>query len=719
MEHVHRGHGILRRAGLVALPVLLLVGCRPEPQLEVEVPPPPETETGDVVEEIHGVDVADPYRWLEEQQAERTRQWIERQNEYTDAVLDQLPGRAALEERVSRLIKIDTVGFPVARQGRYFFMKRKAGQDLSVLYLREGIDGEDEVLIDPHGLSEDHTTSITLMDVSRDGTLVAYGIRQGGQDEVEVRLFDVEARENLPDRLPRGRYFGVSITPDNEGFYYTRHDEEGPRVRYHAVGTGPAEDRTVFGEGYGADKLIFAALSEDGRWITFNVLYGSAADKSEIYLQDLAEDGPVQAVVTDLEARFTAQVLGGRLWIRTNWEAPNGRILAADPAAPGLGGWEEVVPEREDAVIESTSGVGGRLFVNYLEDVKSRVVAYAPDGEELGAIEFDTLGTVGDVGGTWHSEEAFFLFTSFHVPTTVYRYDVASGERQVWDAVDIPVDTSGFTVEQVFYSSKDGTEVPMFLVHREGIELDGDNPTLLTGYGGFNASLTPRFSAATALWVESGGVYAVANLRGGGEYGEAWHKAGMLGNKQNVFDDFLAAAEHLIESGYTRPERLAIRGGSNGGLLVGAAMTQRPELFEAVVCAYPLLDMLRYHKFMVARFWVPEYGSAEDPEQFEYLLDYSPYHNVEEGEQYPAVLFITGDGDTRVAPLHARKMAARVQAANASDEPILLRYHTKAGHAGGMPVSEEIDNLTDAMSFLFWQLGMELPVSEDGAAEAA
>jgi prolyl oligopeptidase len=517
-------------------------------------------------------------------------------------------------------------------------------------------------------------------------------------------LRDVDTGDDLPDELPRGRYFGVSITPDKSGLYYTRHNETGPRVYYHAMGTDPSADRQVFGDGYGPEKILFGGLSEDGRYLVVHVLYGSSADKTEIYIKDLEQGGGFATVVDDLDARSLAGMAGDTLLIQTNWEAPNGRIMAVDASNPGRDSWRELVPEREKGVIQGTSEVGGKLFVRYLEDVKSRVVSYDVDGRELGEIKFDTIGDVSGVSGRWADNRAFFRFHSYHVPLTIYSYDVETGEREVWWQFDADIDTDRFDVKQEWFTSKDGTRVPMFVVHAKDIRLDGTNPMLLTGYGGFTVSRTPRFSASAAVWVEQGGVYAVANLRGGGEFGEEWHKAGMRENKQNVFDDFIAAAEHLVDAGYTSSGKLAISGGSNGGLLVGAVMTQRPELFKAVICSYPLLDMVRYHMFLVARYWVPEYGSADEPEQFEYLKAYSPYHNVKDGESYPAILFISGDGDTRVAPLHARKMAALVQAKKGSERPALLRYHIKAGHSGGKPLSQQIDDLAESYSFLLWQL---------------
>ncbi|MFQ6675214.1 MAG: prolyl oligopeptidase family protein [Fidelibacterota bacterium] len=666
----------------------------------------PQSERDNVTEILHGVEIVDPYRWLEDQQSPETRAWIDAQNAYAHSFIDPLPGRETLKQRLSELMRIDRIGIPTARNGRYFLYKRSAAQEQWVIYVREGLDGEDEVLIDPHPMSPDHTTSVTLLDISKDGTTVAYGVRRGGEDEVTVKFLDVDSRTHLTDELPKGRYFGVSMLADKSGFYYSRHTEEGSRVYFHAMGSDPAGDAEIFGEGYGSEQGIAAGVSEDGTYLILTVFHGSAAKKVEIYVQDLVAKGPIVPIVNDIDARFTGDVADNTLFMQTNWEAPNGRILAVDLANPGREHWKEIIPARQDAVIEGFSLAGGKIFVNTLENVVSRVTVFDTGGNAIRDISFPTLGTVGGIHGRWDSDEAFFIFTSFHVPTTIYRYEISTGEKDVWARLDVPVDTEIFDVRQVWYTSKDQTRIPMFLVHRKGIQLDGSHPTLLTGYGGFTISLTPYFSSTAVLWVENGGVFAMPNLRGGGEFGEAWHQAGMLQNKQNVFDDFIAAAEWLVEHGYTRPSRLAIAGGSNGGLLVGAAMTQRPDLFRAVVCSYPLLDMIRYHRFLVAKLWVSEYGSADDPEQFEYIRAYSPYHNVRPGVNYPAVLFITGDADTRVDPLHARKMTALMQSETGSDNPILLLYDTKSGHSGGRPVSKQIEDETDKMSFLFWQLGM-------------
>ncbi|MDD3643675.1 MAG: prolyl oligopeptidase family serine peptidase, partial [Candidatus Krumholzibacteria bacterium] len=654
---------------------------------------PPGTRVDEVVDTIHGVAVADPYRWLEDQQSPETRAWIDAQNEHTDSFIAKLPYREWIGARLGELMKIDQISRPFERGGRYFLSRRAADQDLWVIYMRESLDGEDRILVDPHDLSADLTTSVGINDVSSDGKLLAYYIREGGEDEVSIRFLDIDSGEHLDEDLPKGHFFGLSITPDKRGFYYAKHvNEVGSRVYYHAMGTDAASDPLVFGEGYGPGMGIGCSITDDGRYLGIMVFHGSAGQKSEVYYKDLASDGPIFALVNDIEARFEPDYGGGTVFMNTNWDAPNGRILAADPAAPSRENWKEIIPEREDAVIEGFSVAGGRLFVNYMENVQSKVRVFGPDGSYLREISFPTIGTVSGVSGRWGSDEAFFAFTSFHVPTTIYRYGVAEGTQEVWYRLSVPVDTENIAVEQVWYESKDATKVPMFLMYRKGLERDGRNPTVLTGYGGFNVSMKPGFRATAIPWVERGGIVAIPNLRGGGEFGEKWHQAGMLAEKQNVYDDFIAAAEWLIGQKYTSSDRLAISGGSNGGLLVGAVMTQRPELFKAVVCSYPLLDMVRYHRFLLARFWVPEYGSSEDPEQFRFLHAYSPYHNVREGVKYPATLFITGDADTRVAPLHARKMAAMLQAKTGGEAPILLLYDTKAGHSGGRPVSKVIED---------------------------
>jgi len=699
---IHRLSTNLRNASLTVFLALILICLAMRASSH---PKPPATRTDNIEETLHGVKVVDAYRWLEDQESKETREWIDSQNRYTQSILSTLPGREKLKQRLTELLKIEAVDMPVERAGRYFYSKRRAEQDLSVLYLRKGRTGAEEVLVDPHSMSADKTVSISLSDVSLDGTLIGFSVRRGGEDEAEVRWLNVETRRELPDTLPRGRYFGVAVKPDKSGFYYSRHGKEGSRVFYHRMGTDFTSDSELFGKGYSAEKGIGIDLSEDGRYLLMTVFYGSAGEKTELHLLDTRKGTAIMPIVTDVQARFYGQIAGDHLFVQTNWDAPNSRVLKVDLKNSGREHWREIIPETE-ATVQRVSLAGGNVFVNYLRDVRSSVKAFSGDGKPLRDIVFPSLGTVGSVYGRWNSDEAFFQFTSFHIPTTIYRYGVADGKQEVWARLNVLIKSESIDVQQVWYESKDRTRIPMFLVHRKGLKLDGSHPALLTGYGGFTQSLTPTFNARAALWVERGGVFAVPNLRGGGEFGEKWHKAGMLDKKQNVFDDFIAAAEWLVKNGYTRSSRLAISGGSNGGLLVGAALTQRPELFQAVVCSYPLLDMVRYHKFLIAKFWVPEYGSADDPQQFKFIHAYSPYHHVSSGTKYPAVLFITGDADTRVAPLHARKMAALLQSATGSDRPVLLHYDTKAGHVGGTtPVSKRIEELTDEVSFLDWQLG--------------
>ena len=665
----------------------------------------PATRVDNVTETLHGVTITDPYRWLEDQNSPETRAWINAQNEYSASVLGSLPFRGRIRERLTQLLKIDSITAPVARGGRYFLYKRRADQNQAIIYVREGLNGKDEVLLDPNTMSADQTTSVQIQDISADGKLMVYGVRQGGEDEVTISLLDVNTRKELADRLPRGR-IGVSLKPDKTGFYYSRFTNNvGGRVYYHVIGTDAAKDIEVFGKGYGPEVFVGANVSPDGHYLFLVASRGSSGDKTELYFQDLRTNGPITTIVNDIDAGFSTDIAGDHLYLLTNWNAPNRHIFDVDLKKPTRDNWREVVPEAQ-SVITGFSAVGGKLFVNYLENAVTRTRIFEASGKYARDIAYPTMGSTSGMVGDWDRDEGFYTFSSFAQPATIYRYQVASGKQEVFARLNVPVQSDQVEVKQVWYESRDKTKISMFLVYKKGIKLDGSHPTFLTGYGGFNVSITPRFSPVAAYWAESGGVYALPNLRGGGEFGEKWHQAGMLEKKQNVFDDFIAAAEWLIKNKYTNPSRLAISGGSNGGLLVGAAMTQRPDLFQAVVCSYPLLDMIRYHNFMLARLWVPEYGSSENAEQFKYIYAYSPYHHVKKGEKYPAVLFVTGDADTRVAPLHARKMIALVQASTGSDRPVLLHYNTKAGHSGGLPVSQQIEDQTDELSFLFWQLGV-------------
>ncbi|MGH9703417.1 MAG: prolyl oligopeptidase family serine peptidase [Candidatus Acidiferrales bacterium] len=687
----------------VALPFVVALCATPGRAQDMAAKCPPPTRTDHVKETIHGVEITDSYRWLEDQTSPETRAWIDAQDRCTESVLRKLPGRDAIAARLTTLMKVDTASVPRAFGGRYFFTKRGADQDLAAIYMRKGAEGADELLVDPEPMSADHTVSVNLARVSEDGKLIAYGVRKGGEDEVTIHLMDTDTKKELPDQLPRSDYFGVVILPGRGGVYYSRLMAEGARVYFHPLGTAAANDKEIFGQGYGRDKIIGIDISDVGQYLSILVAYGSGTERSEVYVMDVKNHGPITPIEKEVQGFFNGEIAGETMYLLTNWKAPNWRVLAVDLKHPEQEKWRVVVPEGE-ARIENAGLAGGKLIVEYTRNATSELKLFDVSGKAASEVRLPALGTVTGLQGHWNSGEVFFGFRSFPIPETIFRYDVAKGMLTTWARPKVPIESANYEVKQVWYESKDKTKVPMFLFYKKGLKLDGARPVLMTGYGGFDVSETPNFVANAVVWAEQGGVWAVPNMRGGGEFGEAWHHAGMMANKQNVFDDFIWAAEWLIKNNYSKPAKLSIMGGSNGGLLVGAALTQRPDLFQAVVCLYPLLDMIRYQKFLVAKWWVPEYGSSDDPEQFKYIYAYSPYHHVQKGTKYPAVLFITGDGDTRVAPLHARKMAAEMQAETGSDRPVMLLYDTKSGHSGGRPIGKQIEEGTDLLSFLFWQL---------------
>ena len=666
---------------------------------------PPKTKVEPVKEVIHGVTITDPYRWLEDQNSPETRAWINAQVQYTDSTLKGLPVRDRIRSRLSQLMTIERVNAPSERGGRYFYTRRAPGQNQFVIYVRTGLHGKDEVLLDPNPLSPDHTTSAGLMGISRDGYIAAIYLRQGGEDEIALSFVDVSTRKPLPDSLPKARYMGVSMLPDNSGFYYSLWTPKGSHVFLHKFGARQNSDSAIFGEGYGSEYVILARLSEDGRYLMTLAQLGSAGRKSDIFVQDLANHGALRPIVQGLDGHFFGAIGGDTLFLETDWNAPNGRVLAVDLKHPERQNWREIVPERSYS-LEEFSIVGGKLALNYLENVHTRIEIVDVNGKPVRDVALPGIGSANGPSGRWESNEGFVNYSSFAQPPIILHVNLQTGQTERWYETKAPFDPGSIQVEQVWYESKDKTRIPMFLVHKRGLARDGRRPVFLTGYGGFSIAETPSFSATAALWSEFDGVFALPGLRGGGEFGEKWHRAGQLESKQNVFDDFIAAAGWLIANKYTNPSKLAIEGGSNGGLLVGAALTQRPDLFQAVVCGAPLLDMLRYQKFKIAKFWVPEYGSSDDPEQFKYIYKYSPYQNVRKGVKYPAVMFVTGDADTRVDPLHARKMAALLQASTASDRPVLLHYDTKAGHSAGLPVDRQVENLADNLAFVVWQLGI-------------
>jgi prolyl oligopeptidase len=683
--------------------------------------PAPKARVEPIAEVLHGVQVPDPYRWLEQGDSEEVRRWVEGQNAHTKAFLGTRPGRAQVRARVSEMLAIGQLSAPAVRygasgRGRYFYLKREGSQNQPILYVRDGLRGQDRVLVDPNALAADGTAALDWWFPSEDGRLLAYGVSVGGDEQSTLRVREVETGKDLPDKIPRTRGCSLAWTPAGDGFYYTRYPTPGsvPKgeehyhraVFFHRLGKDPAADPKIFGEGRDPQDWPAVDLSPNGRWLVVVVQQGW--DRSEVYLRDLSrKDARFVAIARKIPAIFEPIALDDRLLVRTNYQSPRYRLYSVNPERPS----EQVGILAEAAdVMQGVTVVGRTLFVHYLKDVSSRVLLFDLAGKPTGEVELPAVGTVNALSGQWNGEEAFLGFTSFAYPSTILRYSLERQRRELWEAIPAPFRGHAFEVRRLSYPSKDGTKIPMFLVHARGLARSGDHPTVLYGYGGFNLVMTPFFVGPTIVFLERGGILAIPGLRGGGEYGEEWHRAGMLGKKQNVFDDFIAAAEWLIREQYTRPEKLAVSGGSNGGLLVGAALTQRPDLFRAAVCRVPLLDMIRYHRFLIAKLWIPELGSAEHPEQFRWLWAYSPYHRVREGVTYPAVLLTTAESDSRVDPMHARKMAARLQAATGggSERPILLRTETKAGHGAGKPTAKLVSELTDVWTFVLWQLGVPI-----------
>jgi prolyl oligopeptidase len=677
--------------------------------------PYPSTRTQAVVDVLHGETVSDPYRWLEDGTAIETREWTAQQNAFTEAYLRVVPGRDRIRRRLEELLSIGVLSTPAPAQGRYFYLRRDGTQNQPVLYWRDGVEAADRVAVDPNALSAGGTTALDWFYPSRDGSRLAYGLSADGSEESILHVLQVEQGRLLPDRISRMRAASLAWLPDGSGFYYTRYPAPGDvpqgeehyhrTIFFHRLGEDPESDAVVFTP---AQKEYWAgvSVSPDGRWLLISV--ARTFDQTDLYLQDLAAGGPMVAVAEGLAASFEGELAHGWLFVRTNLDAPTYRLYRVDPAQPDRSKWQEIVPPREHAVFESATIANNRLALSYLERASSRLELTDLQGRVIEQVALPGLGSLFGVSAEWDGEEIFYGFSSYTIPPSVYRIDTRAGATRLWRRVEADVDPARFAVRQVSYQSRDQTPVSMFLVHSVDLQLTGDNPTYLTGYGGFNISMTPAFSRSLLLWLEHGGVLAVPNIRGGGEYGEQWHQSGILGNKQNSFDDFIGAAEWLIRERYTRPERLAAAGGSNGGLLVGSVLTQRPDLFRAVLVQVPLLDMLRYHQFLIARLWIPEYGSADDATQFQWLRAYSPYHSVRDGVSYPAILLATAESDTRVDPMHARKMAARLQAANASDHPILLRLESQAGHGAGKPLAKVIDELTDSWTFVFSELGVQV-----------
>ena len=673
----------------------------------------PATAQEEVVDNVFGTPVADPYRWLEDDMSAETADWVKRQNVVTFGYLEQIPYREEIRSRLTAMWNYEKYGAPFKRGDYTYFMKNDGLQNQFVVY-RQKDGGEAEVFLDPNKFSEDGTTSLSDMGFSSDGNMVAYSISEGGSDWRKIIVMNVVTMEVIGDPLIDIKFSGISWQ-GNEGFYYSSYDRpdgselsamtDHHKLYFHRIGTPQSEDKVVFG----ADikrRYVGGYVTEDDRFLVVTAAVSTTGN--ELYVKDLSRPDSRFVTVVD-NFRNNHSVIaneGTRLYISTNLDAPNGRVVTVDFSGPGTGNWTDFIPETEN-VLSPSSGAG-YIFANYLIDAISHVKQFDMKGTLVRELELPGVGTASGFGSRKKDTDVYFSFTNYITPSTIYKLEPVSGSVEVFKKPDVAFMTDEYESVQVFYTSKDGTRVPMIITHRKGIRMDGKNPTILYGYGGFNISVTPSFSVANALWLEMGGVYAVPNIRGGGEYGERWHLAGTKMNRQNVFDDFIAAAEYLYGTGYTSPDFLAMRGGSNGGLLVGAVMTQRPDIMKVALPAVGVLDMLRYHKFTAGAGWAYDYGTADESEEmFRYLLGYSPVHNVREGVSYPATLITTADHDDRVVPAHSFKFAAHLQDKHRGSNPVLIRIETMAGHGAGMPVSKTIEQWADLFSFTLWNMGVK------------
>ncbi len=682
----------------------------------------PHSKTVDQIDDYHGTPVADPYRWLENPDSPQSREWIEAQNRVTFDYLAQIPQRQQIIERLTDLWNYEKFRTPFRRGNRLFFFKNDGLQNQDVLYTlpysKFESDAEPRVLIDPNTLSDDGTVALSSLAISEDAQYIAYGLSSSGSDWQEWRVRRVETGEELGDRLQWVKFSGASWTHDGQGFYYSRYDEPSEKTKfedvnyyqklyYHRVGTPQSDDRLVYERPDEKEWGFDGSVTDDGRYLIISVWRGTER-KNLLFYQDLSQpDSEVVELISTFEASYDfIDNDGSVFWIKTDLEAPRGRLIAIDIAQPEAR--RTLIPEAAET-LQSVNTINNQFVVSYLKDAYSAVKVFELDGTPAGDVALPGIGSVGGFGGRRSHTETFYSFTGFTTPATIYRYDMARGESTLFRQPEVAFDPADYVTTQAFYPSKDGTQVPLFITHKKGLTLDGSNPALLYGYGGFNVSLTPGFSVSSLVWMELGGLYAVPNLRGGGEYGEAWHQAGMTQQKQNVFDDFIAAAEWLVEQQYTAPAKLAISGGSNGGLLVGACMVQRPDLFAAALPAVGVMDMLRFHKFTIGWAWMSEYGSPEENvEEFKALYAYSPYHNLKDQTAYPATLITTADHDDRVVPAHSFKFAAALQAAHGGKEPVLIRIETKAGHGAGKPTAKVIEEVADKFGFLVRVLEMDV-----------
>ncbi|PSB07601.1 S9 family peptidase [Pleurocapsa sp. CCALA 161] len=666
----------------------------------------------------HGVEVKDPYRWLEDPDSDTTKAWVQAQNELTNSYLATIPTRDKLQQRLTQLWDYEKYSSPFKRGQSYFYFKNDGLQNQSVLYTLKSLDDEGEILLDPNTLSADGTVALSGLSISDDGQWMAYGLSTAGSDWVEYRVRNIATREDTADHLQWIKFSGASWTKDNQGFFYSRYDEPNAETKledvnyyqklyYHRLGTTQAEDILVYHRPDQKEWGFSGGVTEDGKYLIISVWLGTDS-KNLVFYKNLEQlDSEVIELISEFVASYN--VIDNdedTFWVQTDLNAPRGKVIAINLNNPDQANWQEIIPEAAET-LESIGLLNNQFVADYLKDARSQIKIYALDGTFAREVELPGIGSAGGFGGKRYDTETFYTFTSFTTPATIYRYDLTTGESKLFRQPQVDFDPEAYQTQQVFYPSKDGTKIPMFITHKKGIKLDGNNPTYLYAYGGFNISLTPSFSVSNVVWLEMGGIYAVPNLRGGGEYGEEWHQAGMKDKKQNVFDDFIAAAEWLIAQKYTSQEKLAIAGGSNGGLLVGACMTQRPDLFAAAIPAVGVLDMLRFHKFTIGWAWCSEYGTPDDAADFKTLYAYSPLHNLQPGTNYPATMITTADHDDRVVPAHSFKFAAALQAAHQGDNPVLIRIETKAGHGAGKPTSKIIEEAADKWGFLVANLGIE------------
>lgn len=678
----------------------------------------PASPQGNQVDDYHGKTIADPYRWLENPDSPETRAWIEAQNKLTSGYLDQIPARDRIQQRLTKLWNYEKYGIPFKEGERYFYFKNDGLQNQNVLYTLKTLTDQPTVLLDPNTFSPDGTVALSGVSISEDGKLLAYGLSTSGSDWQEWKVRDVTTNTDLSDQVKWVKFSGASWTHDGKGFFYSRYDEPKEKTKleevnyfqklyYHRLGTPQSEDILIYERPDQKEWGFSGGVTEDGRYLIVSVWLGTDPRNLVFYKDLQTANAPVVELINTFEAEYSfIDNDGPRFWFRTDLNAPRSRIIAIDITKGDRAHWQELIPQAEET-LQGVSVLNNQFIASYLKDARSQIKVFELDGRPVREIELPGIGSAGGFGGKRYDTETFYSFTSFTTPTTIYRYDLKTGTSTLFRQPEVNFNSQDYETRQVFYHSKDGTQIPMFIVHKKGIQLDGTNPTYLYGYGGFGVSLTPSFSVSLLVWLEMGGVYAAPNLRGGGEYGEAWHQAGMKLQKQNVFDDFIAAAEWLIANKYTSPAKLAIGGGSNGGLLVGACMTQRPDLFGAALPAVGVMDMLRFQKFTIGWAWTSEYGSSDNPEEFKALYTYSPLHNLKPGTAYPATLITTADHDDRVVPAHSFKFAAALQAAHQGTAPVLIRIETKAGHGAGKPTTKMIEEAADRWAFLVKTLGVK------------